>query len=60
MAYHIHERLGVVGQIIPWNLPILMAASLEGNTGKAFHTRSRLFTDEEWVQIEAQVARDLA
>jgi uncharacterized protein (DUF779 family) len=34
--------------------------SLEGNTGKAFHTRSRLFTDEEWVQIEAQVARDLA
>jgi uncharacterized protein (DUF779 family) len=34
--------------------------SLEGNTGKAFHTRSRLFTDEEWVQIEEQVIRDLA
>jgi uncharacterized protein (DUF779 family) len=34
--------------------------SLEGNTGKAFHTRSRLFTDEEWAQIEAQVLRDLA
>ena len=25
MAYHIHEPLGVVGQIIPWNFPILMA-----------------------------------
>ena len=26
MAYHIHEPLGVVGKIIPWNFPILMAA----------------------------------
>ena len=26
IAYHFHEPLGVVGQIIPWNLPILMAA----------------------------------
>ena len=26
VAYHIHEPLGVVGQIIPWNFPILMAA----------------------------------
>jgi uncharacterized protein (DUF779 family) len=34
--------------------------SLEGNTGKAFHPRSRLFTEEEWAQIEEQVARDLA
>lgn len=25
-AYHYHEPLGVVGQIIPWNFPILMAA----------------------------------
>ena len=25
--------------------------SLEGNTGKAFHTRSRLFTDEEWEEV---------
>lgn len=33
--------------------------SLEGNTGKAFHTRSRLFTDEEWAAIEPQVVRDL-
>jgi hypothetical protein len=32
---------------------------LEGSTGKAFHTRSRLFTDEEWVAIEPQVLRDL-
>ena len=24
-AYHLHEPLGVVGQIIPWNFPILMA-----------------------------------
>jgi aldehyde dehydrogenase len=26
LSYHIHEPLGVVGQIIPWNFPILMAA----------------------------------
>ncbi|MGA3047037.1 MAG: aldehyde dehydrogenase [Terracidiphilus sp.] len=25
MAYHYHEPLGVVGQIIPWNFPLLMA-----------------------------------
>ncbi|WP_437615494.1 acetaldehyde dehydrogenase ExaC [Erwinia sp. V71] len=25
-AYHFHEPLGVVGQIIPWNFPLLMAA----------------------------------
>jgi aldehyde dehydrogenase len=24
-AYHFHEPIGVVGQIIPWNFPILMA-----------------------------------
>ena len=34
--------------------------SLEGSTGKAFHTRSRLFTDAEWAALEATVARDLA
>jgi uncharacterized protein len=34
--------------------------SLEGNTGKAFHTRSRLFTDDEWEQIKATVENDLA
>ena len=34
--------------------------SLEGSTGKAFHTRSRLFTDEEWAAIEPQVLSDLA
>jgi uncharacterized protein len=27
--------------------------SLEGPEGKAFHTRSRLFTDEEWAELEA-------
>ena len=26
IAYHFHEPLGVVGQIIPWNFPLLMAA----------------------------------
>ncbi|WP_063047708.1 aldehyde dehydrogenase family protein [Nocardia pseudovaccinii] len=26
IAYHFHEPLGVVGQIIPWNFPILMSA----------------------------------
>jgi hypothetical protein len=25
VAYHYHEPLGVVGQIIPWNFPVLMA-----------------------------------
>ena len=34
--------------------------SLEGDTGKAFHTRSRMFTDAEWEQIKEQVERDLA
>jgi uncharacterized protein (DUF779 family) len=33
--------------------------SLEGNTGKAFHTRSRVFTENEWREIEAQVQKDL-
>lgn len=27
--------------------------SLEGGEGKAFHTRSRLFTDEEWSELKA-------
>src|SRR5207237_4818626 len=26
VAYHFHEPLGVVGQIIPWNFQLLMAA----------------------------------
>jgi len=26
VGYHFHEPLGVVGQIIPWNFPLLMAA----------------------------------
>ena len=26
VAYHVYEPLGVVGQIIPWNFPLLMAA----------------------------------
>ncbi len=34
--------------------------SLEGATGKAFHTRSRLFTDSEWADVEALVLQDLA
>lgn len=34
--------------------------SLEGNTGKAFHTRSRLFTDDEWAQIKHRVEQDLS
>ncbi len=34
--------------------------SLEGSTGLAFHTRSRLFSDEEWALIVARVAQDLA
>jgi len=27
--------------------------SLEGPEGKAFHTRSRVFTDQEWAELEA-------
>ncbi len=27
--------------------------SLEGNTGKAFHIRSRVFTDAEWAELQA-------
>ena len=26
VAHHFHEPLGVVGQIIPWNFPLLMAS----------------------------------
>ena len=33
--------------------------SLESATGKGFLTRSRLFTDDEWVSIEKIVAADL-
>jgi len=33
--------------------------SLEGHTGKAFHTRSRLFNEDEWAQVEAVARRDL-
>ena len=32
VAYHFHEPLGVVGQIIPWNFPLLMAV-LEAGAG---------------------------
>jgi len=28
--------------------------SLEGPEGKAFHTRSRLFTDDEWAELQAE------
>jgi uncharacterized protein len=28
--------------------------SLEGPQGKAFHTRSRVFTDDEWVTLSAE------
>jgi uncharacterized protein (DUF779 family) len=31
--------------------------SLEGPEGKAFHTRSRLFTDEEWAELSGQTRR---
>jgi uncharacterized protein (DUF779 family) len=30
--------------------------SLEGPEGKAFHTRSRVFSDAEWAEIEASVS----
>ena len=33
--------------------------SLEGPEGKAFHTRSRLFTEEEWAEISDSVAASL-
>ena len=60
IAYHFHEPLGVVGQIIPWNFPILMAiwklapALAAGNavvlkpaeqTPASIHVLNELFTD---------------
>jgi len=33
--------------------------SLEGPEGKAFHTRSRVFTPEEWAVVEPQAMRDI-
>ena len=35
VAYHFHEPLGVIGQIIPWNFPILMAAWKLAQIGRA-------------------------
>lgn len=32
--------------------------SLEGSEGKAFHTRSRVFTDEEWGQVKEAYGLD--
>ncbi|MBK8745947.1 DUF779 domain-containing protein [Propionivibrio sp.] len=34
------------------------APSLGGPEGKAFHTRSRLFTDEEWAELTGKANRD--
>jgi len=60
VAYHFHEPLGVVGQIIPWNFPILMAiwklapALAAGNavvlkpaeqTPASIHVLNELFSD---------------
>jgi aldehyde dehydrogenase len=60
VAYHFHEPLGVVGQIIPWNFPILMAiwklapALAAGNavvlkpaeqTPASIHVLNELFAD---------------
>jgi aldehyde dehydrogenase len=42
IAYHFHEPLGVVGQIIPWNFPILMAVwKLASSTASASRRASR-------------------
>ena len=32
--------------------------SLEGPEGKAFHTRSRLFTDEEWAELTSNAKNE--
>ena len=40
VAYHFHEPLGVVGQIIPWNFPLLMA-TLEARAGAGRGQRRR-------------------
>ena len=36
-SYHIPEPLGVVGQIIPWNFPLLMATWKLAPAGASFH-----------------------
>jgi aldehyde dehydrogenase len=41
-AYHFKEPLGVVGQIIPWNFPILMAVMEDGACTGALATASML------------------
>ena len=40
VAYHFHEPLGVVGQIIPWNFPMLMAV-VEARAGAGRRQRRR-------------------
>ena len=53
VAYHFHEPLGVVGQIIPWNFPILMAvwklapALAAGNCGRAQARRADPVVDPQ-------------
>ena len=40
VSYHFHEPLGVVGQIIPWNFPLLMAGWKLAPALAAIFTRS--------------------
>lgn len=45
VAYHFHEPLGVVGQIIPWNFPLLMAAwklAAASDTSAAFRSHATI------------------
>ena len=54
VAYHIQEPLGVVGQIIPWNFPILMAAWKlapaigAGNCVAVSYTHLDVYKRQQW------------
>ena len=37
-----------------WKLTQLIIDVIDGSTGKAFHSRSRLFTDAEWAELQAR------
>ena len=65
VAYHFHEPLGVVGQIIPWNFPLLMAcwkmapALAAGNCvvlKPAEQTPASLWSGSNWSAISCRRA----
>ena len=64
VAYHVHEPLGVVGQIIPWNFPLLMAAwkiapaLAAGNCTVVKPAEQTPVSIMEWIKLIHRTPRD--